>query len=277
MNSNKKIIIVLIVIILIIIVGFFFGLGYIIGKNNNKVTKVNKTTVVNTVDLDINSGHVKNAYSFIPAFDSNKIEANAYRNNKTTIQTIDNSYLLASIFPYVKNNLTSNDIEVLEGYNIATALEDGWFKFNESFMHNAMIKIYGEIIDDNSFSIGYGQDVSYQDGMYTYSFGGGSTEYNANIREIEKAYEDDEYLYIEDKYLYFTYSLNDNVNDIHVYKDSDRVNEVNIDDKFKDLSGTPYEIVNTVRYDYMNDMEHYKHTFKKNEDGSVYWLSSEKM
>ena len=71
--------------------------------------------------------------------------------------------------------------------------------------------------------------------------------------------------------------INDNVNDIHVYKDSDRVNEVNIDEKFKDLSGTPYEIVNTVRYDYKSDMEHYKHTFKKNEDGSVYWLSSEKM
>lgn len=271
MNSKKIIVLLMIIIIVIVVLGFF-GIGYIIGNKFEPDAITNVTTQKQVLELDISSGRVINAYHIIPAYSTNKISVNAYQSSFINKNKLDNGYLLSASYDYLKSKLNENNIEIISGEAIdGDILKGTSYKFSSDLMHEASLYLYGDELIDESFEIGVGKNVTYEDGYYTYSFTDGSLEYGAVIREMNKAYEDDNYLYIEDSFLFYTF----NNGESHLYTESNMINEVELSDEVKNSTEEANIILDMILTNNKNDMKKYKHTFKKNTDGSVYWHSSE--
>ena len=87
---------------------------------------------------------------------------------------------------------------------------------------------------------------------------------------IEKVEKDQESIYIYDKFIYVDYTNFDTTSGdskIHIYTSADKTEEL----------GTETSLTTTKELfeKYENKLKTYKHTFKKAENGSYYWLSSE--
>lgn len=226
-------------------------------SNNSSSTSTKET-------LDVNSELVKKLYNYIPAFDQNRIQNNAYQTKKVTKETLDNKVLLAYAFKNLKLNESDKTTVVENGNPI-----EGWYTFDAEKLHEKEIEMYGSAVRDDSFEIGYGQGCTYSNGKYSFSSGGGSDEWMVNVRTITKANKENDMLYIEDKYIV----SKEKENKLALYTASDS------NEKLVVMDGSNYTDDDTLRKEiknkYENKMTTYKHTFKKNADGSYYWYSTE--
>lgn len=276
MSSKVKIILLVIIIFLLVTSGFFI-FGYTFGSKFSEVDSKNEIKEIEkNIDLDINSGLVLNTYSLIPAYSSNMISLNAYQDKKVTIDDLDNKYLLGALYKALDDSLNTDNIEVLNGDFINDRLNSS-FKFSSNLLDKYMLRSYGKILNYESFYIDKTKRLDYSEGYYTYINEGTSNEYGAIIRKIDKAYEDFEYMYIEDSFLYYTVIKNNDLYENHLYSESNMINEIEIKENYFSTDLTAGEILDYIKEYYQDDMGHYKHIFKKNDDGSFYWVSSEKM
>lgn len=276
MSSKVKIILLVIIIFLLVTSGFFI-FGYTFGSKFSEVDSKNEIKEIEkNIDLDINSGLVLNTYSLIPAYSSNMISLNAYQDKKVTIDDLDNKYLLAALYKALDDSLNTDNIEVLNGDFINDRLNSS-FKFSSNLIDKYMLRSYGKILNYESFYIDKTKRLDYSEGYYTYINEGTSNEYGAIIRKIDKAYEDFEYMYIEDSFLYYTVIKNNDLYENHLYSESNMINEIEIKENYFSTDLTAGEVLDYIKEYYQDDMGHYKHIFKKNDDGSFYWVSSEKM
>lgn len=276
MSSKVKIILLVIIIFLLVTSGFFI-FGYTFGSKFSEVDSKNEIKEIEkNIDLDINSGLVLNTYSLIPAYSSNMISLNAYQDKKVTIDDLDNKYLLGALYKALDDSLNTDNIEVLNGDFINDRLNSS-FKFSSNLLDKYMLRSYGKILNYESFYIDKTKRLDYSEGYYTYINEGTSNEYGAIIRKIDKAYEDFEYMYIEDSFLYYTVIKNNDLYENHLYSESNMINEVEIKENYFSTDLTAGEVLDYIKEYYQDDMGHYKHIFKKNDDGSFYWVSSEKM
>ena len=237
----------------------------------NKVQNALENNTTNTSnlastkeDLDVNSELVKKLYNYIPAFNENRIQNNAYQTKKVTKETLDNKVLLAYAFKNLKLSESDKTTVVENGEKI-----EGWYTFNAEKLHEKEKEMYGNAISDESFEIGYGQGCTYSNGKYSFSSGGGSDEWMVNVRTITKANKENDMLYIEDKYIV----SKEKENKLALYTASDS------NEKLVVMDGSNYTdddtLIKEIQSKYENKMTTYKHTFKKNSDGSYYWYSTE--
>lgn len=278
-ESNKiklsTIILSLIIVILLIVIALMFIFySKELNKNESGIeaeivlkdeAQNNSNEKTNTETLNTNSEYIKKLYSYIPIVDSNKIIANAYQDSKTTVNDFSDEYLLWSAF---------DKIELNEEDKLSTHVFDGPvdYSFKAEKMQDKVKEIYGKRIEDKSFEIGYGSGCVYDNGIYSHYSGGGSDEDMLNIRKIEKAYEDDEYIYIIDKYMALAYKGEGH--NIELYKTS-QINKLigTVNENIYTKSNE--EIVKDLSSQYDDKMTEYKHVFKKSENGKCYWYSTE--
>lgn len=277
MENKKKgnIFIALFIIVLILLIAETVFLVISLNKKENNVENTD-TEVIEQIDetekedpiieLSVEDEIVKTLYDYIPQYGVNLIIKNAYQSKKTTIADIDNEVLLS--FAFRKVTIPDEAKELMEG----TTLPGGWYKFDASYIQNEAIKLFGQEIPNQTFSVGAGSGCKYEDdGRYYYTSGGGSGSGSNSYRKILKAYKQGDYIYIEDKYMYYV-GIGGIVGmpdaGCYLYDTSDKANLIAKADTLEELGENLIE-------KYYDQMKTYKHTFAKAEDGSYYWVSTE--
>lgn len=258
--------------VLIVVLALFFG--FIIGINLmlelyldadklneicegiEKDNKETKSEDYNEIEID---DKISKLYKYIPDLNSNYVRLTAYQNKKITLADLDNAYLLA----YAASNLDLDDTDKkpFDGME----LDPDWYSYDASLLQNKVQEMYGKTLENESYEIGFGKECEYVNNNYQCSLGGGSTESMESIKYISKFYEESGNLYIEDKYMIIIYR--DNVNTL--YEDSTKTKLI------ASLDENNTEESESLAKKYDSKMKKYIHTFKKNENGSYYWYSTE--
>lgn len=247
---------------------------------NNINTAVNETESVNEVNnstekdtkLDINSEQIQLLYKYIPAMNTNKIEVNAYQNKKVTKDSLSNKYLLGYAFSNLK--LANSEKEKIDGMESDTE----WYSFKASLLQNKAKQMYGTVIKNESFDIGYGEECNYANEKYTHSIGGTSAESLTNIRKIMTAYQENDTICIKDKYMVLIQKGEENTNIL--YKSSEQTDVIDSKVDVKQImqqenESTIKQTSDNLVSKYQNNMKEYKHIFKKDANGNYYWYSTE--
>ena len=236
-------------------------------ETSNLNAKVNELqgkldSIANTINTNKNSSlsteseQVKKLYNYIPAFNTNKISINAYQDRKISKENLPIEFLLENAF---------RNLEIEEKDKEYTP-EGSWYYFNSNTLQNKVKEFYGEEIENKSFEIGYGSQCNYENGKYMYSSGGGSDEILENIRNIKKAYLENDNLYIEDSYMILIEKAEE---EAKLYTSSERTELIDSKDAKNENDIKDFKNKN------ISKMKDYKHTFKKNADGNYYWYSTE--
>ena len=160
-----------------------------------------------------------------------------YLDKKVTNETIDNKLKLMTVF----TNLEYSDI-----YETTTENEYGMSITHTLFKNESVEKKAKEIfgpsvsIVHESCPIYFTEAIDYKNGIYDcYSYqGGGITPWESSSFELKKAEQQENEIYIYDTYT-------------HVHEDLENIEKTTTNKGF------------------------YKHTFKKNSDGSYYWYCTE--
>lgn len=234
---------------------------------NNAQNVTSKTETGEIVDLEYEL--ITELYEkYIPIrYDENcTVYENAYQSKKVTLDDLDSRIILRTAIENLDIKESDKKPFIDEKGNVI----QGWYAIDAQLLQNQVKKMYGKEVENQSFGDS-AQGWIYKDGLYKWSSGGAIGEHGANIRNIIKAYKDAENIYIEDKCLYYEESLT--TLEANLYTSSDRVKLIK-----KWNYDNAEELVKTninIKRDYKDDMITYKHTFKKAEDGSYYWYSTE--
>ena len=293
MNENKTINIrlstaILCLIIFALIVGMIFMYTYFKNKENTKESLATNTSensiaqdketnvaMPETKDLDTNSEQVKKLYDYIPVIDAMTYTPyNAYQTSKVTINNIDPSYILGCAFTKLK--LTDKDkLPRKDEYGNTIEVDDGWFSFKADILQEKVKELYGQNVENMEFAYsGDAQGCTYSNGMYAHSSGGYVSQNLISIRKIEKAYTDGDDLIIEDKYIALKNDFEDGKQSNELFASSNNSTGIEKID-FDVMEKTHEEISDEIISTYGDKMTEYKHTFKKNADGTYYWYSTE--
>lgn len=217
-----------------------------INTNSNSVSNTSQNTSKNNFEqdtlipkletLDISSDLVQKLYNYI--LKKSDYEENlVYLDKKVTNETIDNKLKLMTVF----TNLEYSDI-----YETTTENEYGMSITHTLFKNESVEKKAKEIfgpsvsIVHESCPIYFSEAIDYKNGIYDcYSYqGGGITPWESSSFELKKAEQQENEIYIYDTYT-------------HVHEDLENMEKTTTNKGF------------------------YKHTFKKNSDGSYYWYCTE--
>ncbi len=225
-------------------------------------------------ELKITDEIVVQAYDNIPVIDGYTTMKNAYQNIKVDEDVIDNKILLA--FAFTKTTFTKDNTYVVPGYDkkyVENSVMDGWFAFDSDVIQDTAKKLYGRQVFNETVEIFTGETITFENKFYKYTFGvTGDVSVN-NVRNIEKVYEDEEYMYIEDTYVVLVTDISKKKAALYSYS--------GIQDKILDLDYKEYVDLNMVEEKikitskYKDKMKKYKHTFKKDTEGNYYWISTE--
>lgn len=295
--------VILLFIILILVVALVAMYVYYNDSNSDK--SINKNTEVSNLskplsntnnttnqdsqkDLNINDSIVKELYNYIPCEIEYKAELssninarllNAYQSKKVTIDDLDDEILLGHA--YLNTEIPLDERMLYEEGNLDIPVTS-WYKATPDRLQETLLKMYNTKIENKSFRLNFNYGA-YENGIYTFTAGGGGNSFDGFVQNIEEAYEVDDELYIIDTYLYYsdTYEL-----PMHLFKVYDPANNdsliltESVDDSDVSLStdgstGTFDNTENYVKEHYLSKASKYKHTFKKNDDGEYYWYSSE--
>lgn len=226
-------------------------------------------------------------------------EGSFYKNSKTTVKDLSNQEKNVAILQYLEwqekeytdvNTLSENEIKKLlnvvdvdlSEINLSETISNLKI-FSEVEIKNAMIEIFGKEIDVEFESFhGCAEDFAYIDGKYYfYDFpGGGYGDLNYGLGQIQYVIKKNDYIYIYDKFAYrrdmdfeveykekYAEPLN------AYYASSDDTVPIGID--CIDVVTNYDEGQDAEIYELYNDLHLYKHTFKKGENDSYYWVSTE--
>jgi len=217
-----------------------------------------------------------------------------YKKNKVTLNTLSNIEKVAMVLKNIKDpdiiyeiKYNNENLEYVEDLPI---IRDG---YSDELLAKTFKNIFGvdnvdvEWIDLN-FSGGYFKYVD--DGFYGYQrYSGGMPddyEYIYDIKSVIKSVKKDkDYLYIYDDYALFEINYEDELIDdlykpyfvIKGYKTSEKKDifyEKTYGETDDNVEKTD-EIIEEIYNNNKKDLYTYKHTFKKNNDGTYYWVSSE--
>lgn len=244
--------------------------------NNN----VNNDPVEKTNEQDDENNTVDIQYLMIPISDIANKTKDAYQNKKVTISDIDEETIFRTALLYVIQD-KAQKFQVTDDYTIIpkSSVKDTIKKlYNYDYNGNIDIVYF----DGDKTNIACENDNnSYCSDQFYIGFIDG---YNSLYKLISKDQTDGLIIYDEayamkkinsDEYCYVD-SYSDNKDVAVLYKDFDYKN-VSYHVKCND-------VINVLNYDYSVDsikkidsalIHKYKHIFKKNSDGSLYWVSSE--
>lgn len=256
-------------------------------SNTNNETQ-NTTSQASHKKLDINNSMVKELYNYIPAEVEYKAELsssisvrmlNAYQSKKVTIDDLDDELVLGHA--YLNTEIPLSERMLYEDGNTDIPVTS-WYKAAPDRLQETILKMYNAKIEDKSFYLDFNYGT-YENGIYTFTAGGGGNSFDGFVQNIEEAYEEDNELYIIDSYLYYSDTYEQNKHLFKVYDSSnddnliltDSVNDSEVSVSTDGSTGTFDNTDNYVKEHYWTKAPKYKHTFKKNNDGKYYWFSSE--
>jgi hypothetical protein len=162
--------------------------------------------------------------------------------------------------------------KTIDQYLLGNLIENSLIVYGKGSME--IIK-FGKKIKDDSFEVGPGAGVSYENGKYFYSYGGGTTDYWDSYRKMLDYQIEEETLTITDEAIFFyaTALMDDNYSSLEKYEVSvfNYTDGTGVVDSFE--TENPDDI--NLEKKYKNKTKKFKHTFKKNESGNWYWISTE--
>ncbi len=281
-NNNLTKILIIIIIGLILIIGgiCFFNKDKLFGKSTTKTEEKKYTE-----ETKLSKEEIQNLYDSIPILNSDIEYKNAYQSNKVTKDGIDNRLLLSIAFKKTENEIKDTDKIGWcpeENNEYKDCEEIAWYSFPSKLLQDKIKKLYDTSVQDESFETYGGVGCKYFNNRYYYSYGGGSLYRVYNIRKYEDDSYNEDYLYITDKYLYIKEGIlesnNPDLFEREVYDSSDKTNlieKVNTElvDTSTEEQSKEYEEKLLNKYE--DKAKKYKHTFKKNQNDTYYWISSE--
>lgn len=276
--------IVLLLIVILVVGNVIFGGLFFYEKyfNENKKVNVNETNKNGGTDsneikkelLDISSSIVKDVYNIIPSYDGLVAYLSAYQSSKMSVDNIDHEFLRAFAFTKLDGNMPKLPHPSL-GEDAEAEIEEGWYSFDAKYLRDKMLELYNKKIEDGDFNVSFSAGVTYQNGKYNHAVGGGSSFYSRVERQIEEAYVMNDELVIEDEYLYVLYGDIDGSGKtkVEIYDSSDKKNKL-LDEQV-DENIMEEKNLNKLISKCESQKKKYKHTFKKNDKGNYYWVSTE--
>ena len=298
-----------VIAILLVVIVFVFYNSTIIKNNLQSEVNELKTSLEEkdkkVEELDKDSELVKELYNIILKYDNynmgvlegtsleslENIKFSFYRNGKikyndlTDIEKVicflnsikDEDYIEKVDIENINLNLYQNEYKVYNVNYEQTKTADKYSNVNENIK-----RIFGRNakIQKENYGLLSGIVEYYDDSYYIYMIeGGGLGNTKYAYSEIQKVEQNEEEIYIYDKYIYldFTNALvayDDEL--VHVYTSADKTKEIGKEkDNFKFNQETREYDLKDVFEKYEDKLNTYKHTFKKAEDGTYYWVSSE--
>ena len=244
-------------------------------SNNTSSSSVKKET------LDVNNELVKKLYKYIIVDNDNSGKL-LYKSQKITNKTIDEDVKYLTVFENLDTGLATK--------NQVSEIEWNYTYTKETFEKKAK-EIFGNDVElpNNNFSYELlGRIVSCENGVYKDSRmqGGGDVPW-AGIHKIISAEKNNDEITIIDRfaYIYRTYN-NLNSPENGIYSSSDRKEQIlkgiydekiyiglESIDSIEERNNIIFK--NLEKVISADNLKKYKHTFKKNSDGSYYWYSTE--
>lgn len=294
--------VILLFIIFILILAIIFICYYFLNfKNNNTIINntgsisesnySNSTTtsnltqnnnISNIKQLDINSNEVTQLYKYIMKVNSSQEEL-VYRNTKVTEKDLNNQLKLATIF----ENITRNDASTIKNVTDSYGYTTEHIYYSKNTIENIAKKIFGDnsSIKHESYEGLIAQAKEYKNGEYDcYDIqGGGDFPWSWSCSEIISAEQNENEIYIYDNYVHI-YDNNISEDSFTIYNSSDKNTIISTNIKFDDflknaeLSSGNYSskiIIDNLKQITDNKIKTFKHTFKKNDNNSYYWYSTE--
>lgn len=241
--------------------------------NNSMTLSVTNADENGKKELDINDSMVQKLYEYIPDEvdydDSENRLKNAYQSKKVTIDDLDDELVLGHAFANIE--IPVNERIAIDETTPVTA----WYKAKPNRLQDMIKQMYNTEFENKGFVL-KGTYGSYEDGMYTFSFGGGGNQYESGVQNIEEAYEENDELYIIDSYLWYSSEHSEDGSNSEILK---VYNPANNDYIIKREVISEIDLLEKediyVKENYFSEAPKYKHTFKKNDAGEYYWYSSE--
>lgn len=252
----------------------------VVEKENQEKDELEEDNAENADEKMIKKIYDENIPAYVGSF-----HKDVYVNEKVTIDNLDSE--MALIFTFSKIDFKEGDIfpfenedgslmcEEEEGGCEFEALIDDWYGFYPEVLQKKAVELFGKKIKDDSFEVGPGAGVSYENGKYFYSYGGGTTDYWDSYRKMLDYQIEEETLTITDEAIFFyaTALMDDNYSSLEKYEVSvfNYTDGTGVVDSFE--TENPDNI--NLEKKYKNKTKKFKHTFKKNESGNWYWISTE--
>ena len=233
-------------------------------SSESNMNETNITNVQKTEELDINSKLVQKLYNYILK-DNDCVETIAYQSQKTTRENLENQVKIMTIFENIEDS--EADSTKKETLDYGAVLIHYYFK--KETIENKAKEIFGNdivIIHESISNLKSMYDVAYNNGTYEKTDilqGGGGFLWEDSTEKLIKAEKNGDEIYLYDKYIHVVRDEN-NYNINNVYNASDR--------KVLLASNLP---ISSINIDTIKNANTFKHTFRKNSDGSYYWYSTE--
>lgn len=243
-----------------------------------------KNTNSDAKQLDINSELVQNLYKYILKVNSTS-ELLVYQNQKVTSSNLENITKLMTVFQNI-NDSEADRIQK-EKLDYGEILEH--YYFNTSTIKNKAKRIFGSDITFNHESFDDLRQritVYYNNGVYDRSKilqGGGNFLWEQSNQYLEKAEEKGDEIYLYDKYVHIL-DHEDNYSISDIYNASDKkvkiAENIELSKEIKEIKDLPVSEYNQKFIEKIEKLTNkklntFKHTFKKNTDGTYYWVSTE--
>lgn len=233
-------------------------------------------------ELSINSEIVQNLYKYILDYNYYK-ELLVYRNEKVDLTNIDNQLILLTVIQNI------DEEEAIQEKTYTDKFEHKHLFYSKETIGNKAKQIFGPDvkIKHEDTSPWDGTACLYRNDMYEYFDyeGGGGRPWQTSESNLIKAEQDENNIYIYDKYLHIVerdhiINYTNYAGYYDVYEASDRkiklLDNINFekegfyDDKYDDVSK-----IDVIEEYLEKETPLYKHTFRKAEDESYYWYSTE--
>lgn len=246
----------------------------------------NNTEVKDELEiLNIEDDLVKKLYGYILQSDDfdhsfawqNSVEPTSfYKKDKTTYSSLsDMEKTLVVLKNYSSDEIKSVNKSMLTNIIDTTHIHDNVRVYEN--INEKSAEIFNQSNAKWNNYTGCAGALEYQnDNYYLSEFdGGGKGTSEVGYAKMQKAEKEEEYIYIYDKYIYIdstNYDIGYNDSKVHIYTTSDKTNDIGTENERIWSSDTA---IDNIYQKYENQLKTFKHTFKKSENGSYYWLSSE--
>lgn len=247
--------------------------------SNTTVSNTESEKLDSTVkQLDINSDEVQKLYKYIEKTNEAQEEL-VYRNTKVTEKDLNNQLKLLTIFENIPESAASNEKNITDEYGNTSK----HIYYSKDTIENMAKKIFGNgaTITHESCEGLFARAKEYKNGEYDcYEYqGGGGYWWILSCYDLVSAEQKGDELYIYDKYVH-VYQNDNSGSTYGIYDSSDKSNIISKNARSETLLDgvgdfSAKVLINNANKITNNKIKTFKHTFKKNTDGSYYWYSTE--
>ena len=294
-SKGKKVVIIILVILVLGLAGYIsydkYFYKYFKKAEVKEVKDNNKKELKN---LDIESSEVKDLYEKLVDYSDGVMYplGSVYNSSKTTYNNLNKKALLTKAYDdngeisKLKDKVTCDEVNENGTWENTIYGKDGEkcddssislerFNISKTDIQKKLINIIGidqeKKIEYISFEPGPSFTCTYyNDEYYCYDTQGGDNNPGNSVTQITKAEKDEKgNVYIYDNYILFYHNLDTEKFDVYNTYDKDtKLNTMEIGDN-------PESIKDYITKYGDEDINTFKHTFKKDSAGNYYWYSTE--